>query len=245
MSAPARLIAFAAVLATVFGLSALAGAALGPEPKVHDMDAGGELQLRLENGALSFAVTDEDGAIVRDFDLAHERRMHVIVVRHDLTGFQHLHPAMDTSGTWTTPIELPEPGDYRVFADFERDGERSTLSDDVTVDGRAAHAELPAPAERASTSDGYEVAISESDGTVAFTITRDGAPVAVEPYLGAGGHLVVLREGDLEFLHVHPTGADPEFEVEFPTDGRYRLFLQFRHEGRVHTAALTQEVATA
>ncbi len=29
----------------------------------------------------------------------------------------------------------------------------------------------------------------------------------------------------------------------FPTAGRYRLFLQFKTEGRVHTAEFTQEVA--
>ena len=77
-----------------------------------------------------------------------------------------------------------------------------------------------------------------------------------EPYLGAGGHLVALREGDLAFLHVHPTddGHGDEaaagdghddligFAATFPTEGRYRLFLQFRHEGRVNTVAFTQEV---
>ena len=63
----------------------------------------------------------------------------------------------------------------------------------------------------------------------------------VEPYLGANGHLVALREGDLAFLHVHPTEG-VQFESTFPTVGRYRLFLQFKHEGRVHTAAFTQEV---
>ena len=77
-----------------------------------------------------------------------------------------------------------------------------------------------------------------------FTITRDGEPVRTEPYLGAGGHLVALREGDLAFLHVHPTDdASARFAATFPTAGRYRLFLQFKHEGRVHTAAFTQEVS--
>ena len=34
------------------------------------------------------------------------------------------------------------------------------------------------------------------------------------------------------------------FMAEFPTAGRYRLFLQFKtDDGRVHTAAFTQEVA--
>jgi hypothetical protein len=86
-------------------------------------------------------------------------------------------------------------------------------------------------------------------------ITHDGHPVHVQRYLGADGHLVALREGDLAFLHVHPSehghGRRSEqeahddsirFEATFPTTGRYRLFLQFRHEGRVQTVAFTQEV---
>ena len=78
-----------------------------------------------------------------------------------------------------------------------------------------------------------------------FTVTKDGRPVAVEPYLGAGGHLVALREGDLAFLHVHPVehanGGSIAFAATFPTEGKYRLFLQFRVAGRVQTVAFTQE----
>jgi hypothetical protein len=51
---------------------------------------------------------------------------------------------------------------------------------------------------------------------------------------------VALREGDLAFLHVHP-GPDG-FAATFPTAGRYRLFLQFKDAGRVHTVAFTREV---
>jgi hypothetical protein len=78
--------------------------------------------------------------------------------------------------------------------------------------------------------------------TIRFTVLKDGKPVQVQPYLGANGHLVALREGDLAFLHVHPMEGTTEFESTFPTVGRYRLFLQFKHAGRVHTAAFTQEV---
>jgi oxalate decarboxylase/phosphoglucose isomerase-like protein (cupin superfamily) len=83
---------------------------------------------------------------------------------------------------------------------------------------------------------------------VRFTVLRDGRVLDdVEPYLGARGHLVALREGDLSFLHVHPKddateGRDIRFGIEYPSQGRYRLFLQFQHDGRVHTAAFTQEV---
>ena len=65
-------------------------------------------------------------------------------------------------------------------------------------------------------------------------------PVALQPYLGARGHLVVLREDDLAFLHVHPTGDGVEFETELAKDSRYRLYLQFKHAGRVHTAEFTR-----
>ncbi len=76
---------------------------------------------------------------------------------------------------------------------------------------------------------------------------RAGAPVTdLQPYLGADGHLVALREDDLAFLHVHPEeGAAPgqiRFAAEFPSAGRYRLSLQFRHDGRVRTVAHTVEV---
>ena len=78
-------------------------------------------------------------------------------------------------------------------------------------------------------------------------LTRDGLPVTLlEPYLGAYGHLVALREGDLAYLHVHPHGEEPEtgqtsgpevaFEVTAPTPGRYLLYLDFQVDGQVHTA---------
>jgi Cu+-exporting ATPase len=46
------------------------------------------------------------------------------------------------------------------------------------------------------------------EAELGFIVSKDGRPVHTEPYLGAGGHLVALREGDLAFLHVHPTGHD-------------------------------------
>ena len=86
----------------------------------------------------------------------------------------------------------------------------------------------------------YSVAESE----LAFTVTRDGEPVETQDYLGAKGHLVALRQGDLAFLHVHPDENRLKFMATFPTAGTYRLFLQFKTtDGRLHTAAFTQEVS--
>ena len=296
MSAPLRLGLFAAALALVFVASAVAGGAVGPEPKGDDepAHAGGEatgghapeagqaeaggahgaaahevrglasaadgLRVVLDDPELrrgraerlAFRIVDDHGATVRDFDVEHTKRMHVIVARRDLTGFQHLHPTQRADGAWETPVELRDAGSYRLFADFSRDGEPQTLAGDLRVDGRADLRELPAPAPAAVSDGGYDVELAAADAhpgeeaELRFRVSKDGEPVTTEEYLGAGGHLVALREGDLAFLHVHPTneaGSDEiAFASTFPTEGRYRLFLQFQHAGRVQTVAFTQAV---
>jgi hypothetical protein len=196
---------------------------------------------------IAFRIVGKDGAPVRDFDVEHTKRMHFIVVRRDLTGFQHLHPTQGSDGTWQTPLRLADAGTYRVFADFSIKGVKHTLGADVTVDGAATARPLPAPSSSA-TVDGYRVTLDDGathagrDSQLRFTLIKDGERVEVDPYLGARGHLVALREGDLAYLHVHPDADSLSFMAEFPSAGRYRLFLQFRHGGRVHTAELTQEV---
>jgi hypothetical protein len=223
--------------------------------------AEGGLRLVLEDPELRrgdreeirFRIADSRGRTVQDFDVEHEKRMHLIVARRDLSGFQHLHPEQAADGTWSTPLRLERAGSYRVFADFSHEGEPRTLATDLRVDGRANLEPLPAPRPTAVSDGGYDVRLSAGrvrpgrEAGLRFTITKDGVPVRTEPYLGAGGHLVALREGDLAFLHVHPTevglGDSVGFAATFPTEGRYRLFLQFKHDGRVQTVAFTQEVS--
>ena len=198
-----------------------------------------------------FTVTGPDGEPLTEFTPSHEKDLHLIVVRRDLTGYQHLHPTRDAQGTWTLPLTLAEPGPYKVFADFTPAGRERplTLAADLTAPGPYAPQALPAPASSTSV-DGYEVALDGSlvagtSSPLTFTVRRDGRPVTdLEPYLGAYGHLVALREGDLAYLHVHPEGeATPGPEIAFaadvPTAATYRLFLDFAHDGAVRTAELT------
>ena len=67
---------------------------------------------------LAFRIVDRRGQTVRAFDVEHTKRMHFIVVRRDMTGFQHLHPIQAADGTWSVPVTLRDAGTYRVFADF-------------------------------------------------------------------------------------------------------------------------------
>jgi hypothetical protein len=201
----------------------------------------------------TFRIVGAHGETVRDFALEHGKRLHLIAVRRDLTGYQHLHPAQQADGSWTVPLRLAAPGTYRVFADFTpQGGEKTTLGTDVFVNGKAAYGALPARAAQA-TVDGYDVAISGAPtagkmAKLTVTVTRDGKPVKdLQPYLEARGHLVALRAGDLAYLHVHPEddatpGDRISFMTELPTAGSYRLFLQFKHHGAIHTVGFTQEV---
>ncbi|MGH2746198.1 MAG: hypothetical protein ACRDLY_17650 [Thermoleophilaceae bacterium] len=203
---------------------------------------------RATRETLRFRIVNREGDVVRDFDVEHDRRMHAILVRRDLTGFRHVHPEQQPDGSWTVPLSLPDAGSYRLFADFAHAGRSYTLGSDIRVAGEFKPRELPHPAETAAAGDGYEVRLAENGANVRFSVFKDGERLRdVEPYLGARGHLVALREGDLAFLHVHPEsaateGAEIRFGVEYPSNGRYRLFLQFKHDGRVRTAAFTQEV---
>lgn len=215
---------------------------------------------RAHNEQVRFRIVDDRGETVRDFDVEHTKRMHVIVVRRDLAGFQHLHPTQHRDRSWTVALRLPLAGSYRLFADFSHEGRPATLASDLRVDGQADLQPLPSPAATAISDGGYEVRKQDSgarpgqEASLRFEISKDGQTVQPEPYLGAGGHLVALREGDLAFLHVHPTkhghgestsaphGEPVAFAATFPTAGQYRLFLQFKHQGTVQTVAFTQEV---
>jgi hypothetical protein len=201
---------------------------------------------------LRFRIVGADGRMVRDFDVEHERRMHLILVGRDFTGFQHLHPQQEADGSWHAEAELSRGGVYRVFADFAAEGQSLTLAADLFVGGEIEPRELPAPRAQAPAGDGYTVTLSSSSATepLRFVVSKDDERLSgVEPYLGADGHLVALREHDQAFLHTHPedsaAGATIAFRVSYPSAGRYRLFLQFKHGGKVRTAEFTQVVGGA
>ncbi|WP_433460180.1 hypothetical protein [Micromonospora sp. CA-248212] len=206
-------------------------------------------------GQFAFRIDGPDGQPVTRYDVAHDRRMHLIVARRDLSGFRHVHPDLAPDGTWRVATPLAGAGQWRAFADFTpTGGEPLTLGVDVAVPGELTERTLPAPATSA-TVDGYTVTLAgtpEPGRTSALTLTvsRAGQPVTdLEPYLGAYGHLVALRRGDLAYLHVHPDGTPGDgrtppgpavtFHAEVPSAGAYRLYLDFQHGGQVHTAEFT------
>ncbi|MFE6223783.1 hypothetical protein [Streptomyces sp. NPDC057854] len=200
---------------------------------------------------LKFSVKDAAGKKVTAFTTEHGKELHFIVASRDLTVFRHLHPEKSADGTWTVDADLPAAGGYKAFADFKpaaKGAKNLTLGVDLAVPGAWTPKPLPAAAPTA-TVDGYQVRLGGTldpgkAGELRLTVTKGGKPVTdLEPYLGAYGHLVALRQGDLAYLHVHPNeggpGPDVSFTATAPSPGTYRLFLDFQHEGKVRTAAFT------
>lgn len=209
-------------------------------------------ETRFEAGTATewtFRIVDDDDEPVTNFDYAHGERSHLIIVRRDLTRFQHLHPELDSDGTWHVEnFVLPDPGVYRAFVDIVVDGQPTTLGFDLFTSDAGTVDPRPASTHQA-TADGYEVELMTEEITpneasqMQFEVRQDDALVAtLDKYLGALGHLVAIREGDLAYLHVHPEETDPDsgiiqFMAQFPTVGRYRLFLQAKPNGTLITTS--------
>ncbi len=204
----------------------------------------------------AFRILGEDGHAVTDFQPTHDKLMHLVVARRDLSGFQHVHPEMAADGTWRVPLTFAAAGDFRVFADFRLadEDEGHTLGADVPVTGAYQPVPLPPAALTAAVGE-YRVTVSGTltPGTTSklvLSVDRNGVPVTdLQPYLAAYGHLIALRQGDLAYLHVHPDGAPGDgttrpgpnivFYAEVPSAGTYRLYLDFKHGDVVRTAEFT------
>ncbi|WP_003896420.1 hypothetical protein [Mycolicibacterium smegmatis] len=255
MRADAKIAAFGAGLVAVFAAAFGVGSVWADEPDAPA--AGYSLELADESVApgtqvpLRFRIVDASGAAVTEYDENHEKDLHLIVVRDDLTGYQHLHPALDATGTWSVPLDVPTGGKHRVFADFVPAGASGVVAEaDLRVAGSDEPQPLPAPSNTA-TVDGYTVTLTgspaaQSASELTLSVSRGGKPVTdLQPYLGAYGHLVALRASDLHYLHVHPIGDSPgdvAFHTEFPSAGDYRLYFDFKHDDVVRTAEFTVAV---
>lgn len=273
------------IFAVAMGIGAVVGPTdAGTEPTGHDTHTQGAAKddsqdlpggllvtddgytLQLEKSLVAAApestlrlrVLDRTGAPLTRYTTSHDTDLHLIVVRRELTAYQHVHPVLGTDGTWSVPLDLSRAGDYRVFADFVPEGGQNlTLGADLHVAGAYTPQPLPAPADTA-TADGYSVTLDGPvtpgvESTVTLSVTRDGRPVTdLQPYLGAYGHLVALRGADLAYLHVHPEGRPGDgstaagpgitFALTAPSQGDYRLYLDFRHGDVVRTAEFTVTV---
>jgi hypothetical protein len=270
VNAAAKLTGFFGVLAAVFGVAFLTGtqsAALLAPPDTHATDLGGlssaadgytlsAVRPKLHPGDDQFVelrITGPDGGALGDLDEVDGVPMHLVAVRRDLTGFQHINPAPGEGTSWWALLNLT-PGPWHVTIELQPAAlkRRITLGTDFAVLGDYQPEPLPTPTDQVSVG-GLDVRRSGAlstrpDALSIFTVTRDGQPVTdLQPLHDGFGHAVIIRPGDLGYRHLHALpaaggGSELQFEGGVPAPGTYRMFVEFYRGDRLHVAAYTVQV---
>ena len=183
---------------------------------------------------------------VGTFNAVHERLFHAFVVSEDLQFFEHAHPTFVADGLFQLPIRFPKPGMYRVLGDFYPVGATPQLTTQTVF--------VPGP----SSGDPVSLARDYSAKTAQnMTVSLDSIPAqavvgnrtqlrftiddagGLQQYLGAWGHMLAVSEDLIDMMHEHPArtdgGAQVEFEVVFPREQTYRIWVQFQKRNVVNT----------
>jgi len=152
-------------------------------------------------------------------------------------------------------VSLPTTGSYRVIAEFVAEdeggnGDHVILGETLDVSEGPTGGLAPTdPALEIEVADAPEVS---PNGRMTLTV-RDAAdrPVLLGTYLGTYGHVTGFHRETGRMLHMHPLtapdvtedGSALEFHTEITEPGDYRLFVQVRVDGFLHSVPVDVEVA--
>jgi len=207
-----------------------------------------------EETLLTFRVEDPaTGKTVHDFTVMHEKLFHQFLISQDLKFFQHVHPIMQSDGTFDLDVKFPHPGLYRTLSDFYPTGATPQLiANTLFVAGpglKMTPAKLTADLAPNKT-ENLEVSLSTDPpqpiaGMKTLMFFRLTPNDGIEPYIGAMGHMLAASWDLIDLMHTHPfLVTDPEggavkqiqFNLIFPREGIYRVWVQFQRKGVVNTA---------
>jgi hypothetical protein len=184
---------------------------------------------------------------VRNFEVVHEKLMHLFLVSENLNFFAHDHPVLQPDGSFRLVTTLPYGGMYRLLADYYPSGSAPQLAvNTLFVSGATTPAGLVlslAPSRATNLTASLrlkpEQPIAGLETKLFFSLTP---AEGLEPYLGAAGHMLAASADLIDLLHLHPflsRAGDIQFNVIFPRPGLYRVWTQFQRERVVNTVMFT------
>jgi len=147
----------------------------------------------------------------------HTKLSHLIVVSKDLSYFDHVHPEQVAPGKFMIQLTLPVGGDYVLYPDATARGAAPQVERFAfRVDGPKAAAVPLKPTDMSVMAGDYDIhlmldpqGLKVGEAAFTFHITKHGQPATdLMPYLGAGGHLVIISQDTKEFLHAHPEAGE-------------------------------------
>lgn len=162
------------------------------------------------------------GRPVTELNTVHERPFHLFVVSEDLASYQHIHPTLQSDGSFAVETVLPQAGRFEVIGDFSPVGGWPQLvRQHLVTAGFDEKAQRP-PAEwgryrtlsttlektqvQLSFDREYPAAATGMQLTFRLTDEATGLPVRdLQPYLGAWGHAILMSDDAKDFVHSHPT----------------------------------------
>ncbi len=206
-----------------------------------------------ERVELRFKINDADGEVLTQFERVHEKIMHLIVVKKDLTEFQRLYPDLDEeTGEFSVDLSFSEEGSYMIYADFTpKYSPKMVLHTEVEIgeNGAAKTQTLEADLMEPFTVEEFtlspvfpEKMETGKEMHFGFEVEQDGKKVELEDYLGAKGHAVILRNESLDYLHVRSSEEDLSFDAIFEQPGLYQSFVQFQVDGKRYNFDFAFEV---
>lgn len=250
------------------GMALVAAAADPPRAFVLDVETTPSVVRPRTAAKLRLRVRDpRSGEVVQRFTEVHEKVFHLFVVSHDLTYFDHIHPALGPDGTLEIEVKLPRDGGYQLYADFLPDRatpqllQRALFTSGFAKDPATGRAHLAVDT-AAKTDRRVHVTLDlpEGEGLIAgrpemfrLRITDPATRVPVtdlQPFLGAPAHGLIISDDLADALHIHPvaefskaSGPDIVFQTTFPHPGLYKIWTQFQRGGEIAVVSFVVPVA--
>ena len=204
-----------------------------------------EVNLTYTEDTITVSILNQ-GGMVPELAVTHEKLMHLILISNDLESYIHLHPEQTEEGTFVIEHSL-EHTNYQVFVDLKPVHD-VYVTEPIALD--------PNPeSHQHSTLEPFDLLVNEVDGMTvelshepieagkSVSLSFDLKNALPEPYLGALGHVVIVDEHLSTFIHVHPQSAEETiFEAYFEEAGMYKLWAEFKIEGEVRIFPFVLEV---
>ena len=204
--------------------------------------------------SVTIEVQDQQGQPITQFEEFQKKLMHLIVVSDDLQFFNHIHPEYRQNGRFEVTTTFPKAGGYTLFSDYKPAQQPETVSAlKIQASGTVV---APPPIDRRLTKtfgniqanlEISQAKIKAGEPVVLnFNLqhSEHGEPIAdLQAYLGERGHLVILKHTSspsrADYIHAHALSEQQkgqvQFHTSFPEPGSYKLWGQFKPNGKIVT----------